>query len=380
MKFYLSLLLLVTILNVQAQKYFEGSITYHYKVKFLTEKDSLLNKSMITKYGEEVERLITPPSKEIHFFKKDSLLIEEYFAQEKSPHLIRFATPREYKELNMNSGTYRNRKDYTISKYKNFKKYKRIKEEDEVICGFKCKAWKVITNRGWKKIWLADIAENLPELKELVVIYDRKLVLKEEVKFNKKNIKTKYAIEIKDLPSTSFASIIKKNTSVDLKSKYEAISKNENIKEQTLKEGELAPNIFFRQVYINELGSLHEITSKSNYTMIEFWGSWCMPCLAATPKIKNLRDKFSESELQILSFNTRDKIEEKVKTLIEKKEMNWKHAYSTQKIINIFNGPKRFPHAVLIDKNNKIVLIGNPHEILEKVEKIVSGEFSVEGN
>ncbi|MGQ1910039.1 hypothetical protein ACT3CE_09650 [Marinifilum sp. RC60d5] len=58
--------------------------------------------------------------------------------------------------------------------------------------------------------------------------------------------------------------------------------------------------------------------------------------------------------------------------------MNWKHAYATDKVITIFNENNRFPHAVLIDKDNKVVLTGNPHQIVEEIEQIVSGEISIE--
>lgn len=197
MKFYLSLLLFIAFLSVQAQDHFEGSITYQYKLKYLSEKDSIHTDSMLQVYGEEIKRMVLPPLKEVHLFKKDSLLIKEYFEQEKTPHIIHVVNPNEYKVLTMNSGKYYDRKDYNSSKYKNFKKYKRIAEEDEVICGYKCKAWKANTKRGWKKIWLADIGKNLPNLKELVVIFDNKLVLKEEKKSIEKKLKQNMQLKLK---------------------------------------------------------------------------------------------------------------------------------------------------------------------------------------
>lgn len=276
----------------------------------------------------------------------------------------------------MNSGRILDRKEYTPTKYQNIKNYKRIADEDEEICGYKCKAWILKSKNQWRKIWITKVDGILPKIIKSGINIDDNLILK-EIKNNYRYQNIKYAVEINDLSGANFSELIKKNTTADIKLKYEPISENNTLNSESVKIGQIAPDIYYRRVFQADIINLYQTTQKSNYTMIEFWGTWCMPCLAATPKIKKLHDKFTRDELSIISFNTGDRIEEKVKDMIKRKAMDWEQAYSTQKIISIYNELGRYPTAVLINKNNEVILIGNPHEILDEVEKIVSGELSV---
>ncbi|NOU61886.1 TlpA disulfide reductase family protein [Marinifilum caeruleilacunae] len=376
MKFYLSLLLLVSILNVKAQKHFEGSVTYNFDVKYLSKADSLYTDSLIKERGFIFRTFFLPPTQSVHIIKKDTVMVQDYFDDHTSPHTVYITSKNEYKTLDMNSGKLRDRKEYTKSKYRNIKKYIRIRNEDEVICGYNCKAWKIKSKNGWNKVWLAETDQVLPSTVKAGISLDNKLILKQIRHYNGKKEEVKYAVEMDGLPAYDFSGFVATNTGTNIKEKYEPIAQNNTIEDMPVKVGQKVPNVYFRQVFKNELANLYQTTAQSNYTMIEFWGSWCLPCLAATPKIKKLRDKFTKQELSIISLNTRDKMEEKVKNLITKKEMNWQHAYSTKKIVSIFNKQGKYPTAVLIDKNNMVVLIGNPHLILEEVERIVGGELS----
>ena len=375
MKFVFSIILLICFLSMQAQKHFEACITFNTEFKFLSERDSIYTDSLVKANGTVFRNLIIVPSKEILSLKKDSVLICDYI-EDTIPKNIYLSTKDIYQTLDMNSGVILDRKDYTPSKYQNLNKYKRIADEDEEICGYKCKAWILKSKNQWRKIWITKVDGVLPNTVKSGITIDDKLILK-EVQNNSSRRITKHAVEICDLSVANFSELIKKNATEDINSKYEPISENTALINEPVKIGQIAPDIYYRQVFQDDITNLYQTTQKSNYTMIEFWGTWCIPCLAATHKIKILRDKFSEEQLSIISFNTRDKIEEKVKGLIKKKDMNWQHAYSTKKIISIYNEKGRYPTAVLINKNNEVILIGNPHEILDEVEKIVLGELSV---
>lgn len=42
---------------------------------------------------------------------------------------------------------------------------------------------------------------------------------------------------------------------------------------------------------------------KSEYVLINFWASWCGPCLKELPELVKLREKFSEKKLSIVGIN-----------------------------------------------------------------------------
>lgn len=57
-------------------------------------------------------------------------------------------------------------------------------------------------------------------------------------------------------------------------------------------------------------------------TILEFWATWCGPCMPEIPHLKNLRLRYSEGELQIIGISL-DTNPEKLKQFIRDEEMTW---------------------------------------------------------
>ena len=374
MKCLLTLATLVLVLQLQAQKQYNASITYARKTSFENKADSIKYVNM--NYGTDFLDMIMRPVKEKYLVKDDSILIYYYYRAEEVLKELELSTKGKLQRIDMVSGGIMDWKDYSIKKYKKFNSYKRLKSEDETILGRKCSAWISKRKNSWRKIWLADVDEKLPDTKDSQISMNNQLILKQVSFFKNGQRREKRAVSIEELPDINFSEIIKKNTEADIKWKYEPIPENKELNDVVIKVGELAPDVYYREVLGEGKKHLYESTQKSKYTMMEFWGTWCMPCLAATVKIKALRKKFNQEELSIISLNSRDKIESKIKGVIKKKGMNWQHGYATDKLISIFNDNRTYPRVVLIDQNNKVLLIGNPHRDLEEIEQIIRGDIS----
>ncbi|MDE5422490.1 TlpA family protein disulfide reductase [Ancylomarina sp. DW003] len=373
MKYFLTIVSLFLVLQLQAQKQFNASITYARKTVFENKADSI--KYVKMNYGTDIMDMIMQPVKEKYLVKDDSVLINYYYRSKEILKEMRLSTKGRLQIIDMVSGSTYDSKDWSYNKYKRFKSYKRIESEDETILGRKCTAWVSKRKKGWRKVWLTDVDGVLPKTKDAEIFINNQLVLKQVTFINNYQQREKLAVAIEVLPEVNFAEMIKKNTEADIKWKYEPITENNELNDNKIKVGETAPDVYYREVLENGTKHLYESTQKSKYTMLEFWGTWCMPCLAATPKIKALRDKFDIDQLSIISLNSRDKIEAKVKKVIKRKEMNWQHGYATDKLISIFNDNRTFPRVILIDQNNKVLLIGNPHKEIEKIEQIINGEL-----
>ncbi len=374
MKYLLTFATFVLVLQLQAQQHFNASITYARKLTFENKADSI---KYVEKYhGLDILDMIMGPVKEKYLVKDDSVLIYHYYRTEEILKELELSTKDNLQRIDMISGKIGDWKDFSYNTYKKFKSYKRLKSEDEIILGRKCKAWISKRKKSWRKIWLADVDQVLPDTKDSEIFMNNQLILKRVIFFKNSQRIEKRAVSIEELPDIKFSEIIKKNTEADIKWKYEPLAENSKLGDAVIKVGELAPDVYYREVLGEGTKHLYETTQKSKYTMMEFWGTWCMPCLAATVKIKALREKFNQDELSIISLNSRDKIEAKIKGVIKKKGMNWQHGYATDKLISIFNDNRTYPRVVLIDQNNKVLLIGNPHKDLEEIEQIIRGDIS----
>ncbi|MES2709662.1 MAG: TlpA disulfide reductase family protein [Verrucomicrobiota bacterium] len=123
--------------------------------------------------------------------------------------------------------------------------------------------------------------------------------------------------------------------------------------------------------------------------MVEFWATWCGPCVASIPHINDLHRKFADKGFIVIGQN----ISEPDLTLVEPflKEMGDKMTYrvaldDTQgsekgKMMDTWMkaaGIKSIPNAFLIGKDQKIAWIGHPLELKEEtVEAVLAGTFDV---
>lgn len=102
---------------------------------------------------------------------------------------------------------------------------------------------------------------------------------------------------------------------------------------------------------------------KNKYVLLDFWATWCPPCLKEIPFIKKIRNDYPQNKLEIISISS-DRNMAELKRGIEKNEMNWTHILDEgNKIQNLF-GVLAIPATILI--NNEGIII---YSSLEKKDE-----------
>jgi len=89
------------------------------------------------------------------------------------------------------------------------------------------------------------------------------------------------------------------------------------------------------------------------YVLLDFWATWCVPCIKAMPFLSSLREKYSE-KLEIISIAYPTSVS-LVKDQIVKQKMTWTNIYNDISLINSYGGMGAIPKLILIDKSGKIV-------------------------
>lgn len=108
--------------------------------------------------------------------------------------------------------------------------------------------------------------------------------------------------------------------------------------------------------------------NKNKYTLIEFWATWCKPCLALMPALKNIYGNYKSKGFEIygISNDTEDKKALYEKTL-KKYSMNWNNIIAPD-VANNWN-INSLPSNFLIDSEGLIIAIDISTEELEKFLK-----------
>lgn len=113
---------------------------------------------------------------------------------------------------------------------------------------------------------------------------------------------------------------------------------------------------------------------KGKYVLLDFWGTWCNPCIKLIPQIKDLNEKFKRQNFALISVAYDNNIE-KVKQFIENKQMNWIQLIQTDNENDIIRKLKisQYPTMILIDPDGKIISRGKEIGEIDKLltEKLI---------
>jgi len=136
-------------------------------------------------------------------------------------------------------------------------------------------------------------------------------------------------------------------------------------------EGKFIPE-FVAKKLDNSVFSLAQYPDK--YILIDFWGTWCNPCITLIPELKEIKAEFEDKNFTIVSV-AYDRDAQKVLDFVEKEQMNWDHVFVSQTQTDKNSLVEKlkvtsFPTTILIAPDGKIIArnksINELKEILKK--------------
>lgn len=111
---------------------------------------------------------------------------------------------------------------------------------------------------------------------------------------------------------------------------------------------------------------------KGKYVLLDFWGSWCLPCLAEIPQLKTFYDK-NKDRLEIVGLICKDSKAGALK-IVNDNRLMWTQLYSeTTQFAPLF-GVTAYPTKILIDQNGVVlgVFAGNKEGTIGDIDKLIN--------
>lgn len=112
---------------------------------------------------------------------------------------------------------------------------------------------------------------------------------------------------------------------------------------------------------------LSDCICKGKYNYIDLWASWCGPCRAAIPAVKELHNEMGD-RLNIISISV-DKDESAWKRAMDEEQMPWTQLIAPKestKVLQEAYALSAIPYLLIIDPEGRIVLSTHEPEVAEK--------------
>ncbi len=121
--------------------------------------------------------------------------------------------------------------------------------------------------------------------------------------------------------------------------------------------------------------------------VVEFWATWCGPCIAAFPHLSQLQKQYADKGLTVIGVSAADQrgnTLEKARAMVADKgdkmgyTVSWDTDRTTSDAWMVAAGRRGIPCSFVVDKQGRIAFIGHPMELDTPLAQIIADKYDIE--
>ncbi len=132
--------------------------------------------------------------------------------------------------------------------------------------------------------------------------------------------------------------------------------------------GTRAPAITFDHIINSTRPSASLSDYRGKVVVLDFWATWCGPCVASLPKLQSLQEKFGDA-IRVVTISNEG--QDRLERFLEKRPMTLPVVLDRDRVLAGHFPHRMIPHTVLIDGEGVIRVIANSSQISESVIRAV---------
>ncbi len=135
-------------------------------------------------------------------------------------------------------------------------------------------------------------------------------------------------------------------------------------------QGQKLPVALGKEIWLSE-----KVKTEGKVLVLEFWATWCPPCIAASPKLDKLQKDHPEN-LAVLAIGGQREDIDTVRSYMEEHKVAYSHLFDEDQSVFKPFASKGIPLAVVISTDGVIRWIGNPNS--DEFSKAVAQTLKVD--
>lgn len=111
---------------------------------------------------------------------------------------------------------------------------------------------------------------------------------------------------------------------------------------------------------------------KGHIVVMDFWATWCGPCMAAVPHMVEVQKEYSDAGVKVIGISL-DKSEDTLKKTVADKNMTWPQHYDGDRTVTKQFGVSAIPTVYILSPDGEVLWRGHPDEMDEQLAKAIEG-------